>query len=330
MAEFYSYQDTVPTLRKIYETAYGPGLSVDDVYHHHFEMLAANFPTGSTMIFYLWEDGWRLKNKPYYRVYPKMVEAMCRLNIDRVLSDEIAPPVGLDRLLVELPKGNKLMDNGADVQFMLIDWLSVKTSESVGKPIGVPRAIALTSPEQEAIRSQLAIGIHYGEMDVDAFGTLPLWDIWRFPLKHVTVGEQISSSERDPTPACVDTRSLHVNTVTERRRLTSLALTLMMLENDPEIVLPDVLAADRHKANKGNRDKLADKARRRGRNGWTIGEEIECSPHTRVPHMATFHVGEGRRRMIVKRRKGSIVHREKVVKTPTGYKGDESGEIADK
>lgn len=327
MAEFYTYVEAGAVLKRILRESYGQDLPIDEVYIRQAKMLVEAKSTNG-LVFFLWEAGWWSKAKPYYRVYPKMVNAMCRLNIDKVMANEIHPPNDLTRLLVELPKGNQLMDDKTDVRFMFIDWLTVKTPASLGLTAAYNNQSVEYDKEKEDIRSQLAIGIHYGEMDVGSAGSLPLWDIWRFPLSAHPVGDQLGKMEHDEPPESVDESGLHRNTVSERRRLTSLALTLMMLEDDPDIVLPDVLAADRHKANKGNRDKLADKARRRGRNGWTIGEEIEYEPHTRVPHMATFHVGEGRKKTIVKRRKGSIVHREKVVKTPTGYKGTE-GESCD-
>lgn len=69
-----------------------------------------------------------------------------------------------------------------------------------------------------------------------------------------------------------------------------------LLENDPSIISPDVLADDRAKFDQGGEQRYVDKAHRRGKVGWDVGRHIEVIPHYRRPHMAL--VWTGRRREV--------------------------------
>ena len=54
-----------------------------------------------------------------------------------------------------------------------------------------------------------------------------------------------------------------------------LCCSLCLLENDPEVISPDVLADDRAKFEETGDQKYVDKARRRGKVGWDVGRHIE-------------------------------------------------------
>ena len=100
-----------------------------------------------------------------------------------------------------------------------------------------------------------------------------------------------------------------------------LCCSLCLLENDPEIIAPDVLADDRAKYEQNHDEKYVDKARRRGKVGWDVGRRIEVMPHYRRPHMALVWTGQGRAVPKIVPRSGSIVHREIVEEVPMGWEG---------
>lgn len=107
--------------------------------------------------------------------------------------------------------------------------------------------------------------------------------------------------------------------------------TLFLLENDPSIIQPDVLAADRRRfdnsTDPAERQRLIDKARKRGVVGWRIGEQYETIPHFRRPHPALYHVGKGRHEQRIVFRAGAIVHRQKLTEVPTGWLEDDGTEV---
>ncbi len=65
-----------------------------------------------------------------------------------------------------------------------------------------------------------------------------------------------------------------------------LCCSLCLLENDPSIISPDVLADDRAKYEASGDQKYVEKAHRRGKVGWDVGKHIEVIPHYRRSHMA--------------------------------------------
>ena len=95
-----------------------------------------------------------------------------------------------------------------------------------------------------------------------------------------------------------------------------------LLEDDPEIVNPEVLADDRAKYEASGDQKYVEKARRRGKFGWDVGRHIEVIPHYRRPHLMLAWTGAGRSVPKIVPRKGSIVHRNVVEKLPTGFEGE--------
>ncbi len=100
-----------------------------------------------------------------------------------------------------------------------------------------------------------------------------------------------------------------------------LCCTLCLIENNPEIISPDVLSDDRAKYDQSHDQKYIDKAHRRGKVGWDVGRHVEVMPHYRRPHMTLVWTGRGRALPRIVPRRGSVVHREVVEKVPMGWEG---------
>lgn len=109
--------------------------------------------------------------------------------------------------------------------------------------------------------------------------------------------------------------------------ITRVTLAVHLLAEDPTIIEPDVLSKDELKYERTKDQKYVDKARRRGKVGWHIGKTFETIPHYRRPHPALYHVGKGRKEQRIVFRAGSVVHREKMTKVPTGYITPEGVEV---
>ena len=100
-----------------------------------------------------------------------------------------------------------------------------------------------------------------------------------------------------------------------------LCCSLCLLENDPSVIEPDVLSKDRAKYQESGDEKYIAKAHRRGKVGWNVGRRVEVAPHYRRPHMTLVWTGRGRAVPKIVPRRGSVVHREKVEKIPSGFGG---------
>jgi hypothetical protein len=103
--------------------------------------------------------------------------------------------------------------------------------------------------------------------------------------------------------------------------LVRLCCALCLLENDPELISPEVLADGRAKFDQTGDQKYVEKARRQGKCGWDVGRQIEVIPHYRRPHLMLAWTGAGRSVPKIVPRKGSIVHRNVVEKLPSGFGG---------
>jgi hypothetical protein len=85
------------------------------------------------------------------------------------------------------------------------------------------------------------------------------------------------------------------------------------------VIEADVLGKDQARFEESGDPKYIDKAHRRGKIGWNIGRQMEVCPHYRRPHMALVWTGQGRSVPKVVPRRGSVVHRDKLEKVPSGF-----------
>jgi hypothetical protein len=105
-------------------------------------------------------------------------------------------------------------------------------------------------------------------------------------------------------------------------RLFSIAAGVSLLAQDEEFVEPILLQRDRgRKLTPEQHAAAVERARKRGRRGFTIGAHWEVSPHVRRPHFAVRWCGAGRREPRLRPIKGSIVRRDHLYPIPTGYQG---------
>lgn len=103
------------------------------------------------------------------------------------------------------------------------------------------------------------------------------------------------------------------------RQCARLCCTLCLLEDDPEVISPDVLTDDRLRYEETGDRRYVERAHRRGKVGWNVGKAIEVAPHYRRPHLAIVWTGPGRSVAKIVPRRGSVVHRSIVERMPTGF-----------
>jgi hypothetical protein len=172
----------------------------------------------------------------------------------------------------------------------------------------------------------MVIGIDVGERD--STQTLPMHTMRVFPLDERPIEEVIyllpnhsTSTEGMQIPDDIIIKCV------------KLAITLRLLDENEDLIEPDVLTKDRKRYIEGNEElkkRLIDKAKRRGKFGFIIGSKIESGemdPHYRRPHPALVWTVkrkgvEGSIPKVIFR-SGSVIHKDKVKTVPTGYKNAE-------
>lgn len=234
---------------------------------------------------------WEVDRRPYYRIYPSLISMLTRLNLEKVRGCDISLPRGLRCLSVQFPLGHELHD---EVRTMWIDHVDLDPAH------GTTRGIS--------------IGLDHGEEQ----NSVPVYLIRCFPLKETESIEE--SLDALPVSASLEYGKQLDDAII--RDAVRIACTVCLIGDDPELVRPEVLSKDEHRVNEDNVDSLVERARRRGKIGWTLGKSIEVIPHYRRPHPALVWTGTGRKIPKIVMRSGSLVHREAVVAVPTGYGDD--------
>ena len=238
------------------------------------------------------ERDWEKARRPYYNLWPSIIPMLTRLDLD-LDSNLIQLP--LPALCIRFPK-----DTAKNP--LKFDWK--------GDEVAV-RCVMLGEINQG---TGLSVLVDVGEV-MGEFG-VPVYTYRNFPRKSgLTVEKSLADLEAKGLFAeigIVVPESLMMDCI-------RLCCSLCLLENDPEIISPDVLADDRAKFEASGEQKYVDKAHRRGKVGWDVGKHIEVIPHFRRPHMTLVWTGSGRAVPKIVPRRGSIVHREAVEKLPSGF-----------
>lgn len=281
---FYEYKDSYSIFRKLY-----PQITREQMYS--IARKACDDSDATLSSAHLgWEIGWRKEGQPFYRVWPSVLSMLTRLDISKVSGGIMRMPEGLQNLLIQLPKGNKLNENGSEAEVVLVS--GIETPQGNG----------------------LLIAVHKGEEQ----GLMPVLDMWLFQSADRPLAEIID--ELPEESECNAPQNLRDNVI-------ALVATLCLIGSNPELLEPILLTKDdAHRSKLGAEDllRLRNKAIRRGRFGWDVGKSLDRIPHVRRPHPALVWTGEGRKTPRIVMRKGAIVHRQKIASVPQGYQDDET------
>ena len=289
--DFHTYITVRDWNRKVRET----DLPHDDLERFYDQTLSEATKSGSAQFHgqVLNERDWERKRKPYYNVFPSIVPMLTRLNLDL---DSSLIRLPLPALCVRLPKD-------AARNPLKFPW----------KGEEVPIRCVLVGEINQG--KAMSILIDIGEVMSDM--AFPIYTYRNFRRREgLTVEAALKELRRGWTAEMGI--QIPESLIDDCVRL---CCTLCLLENDPEIISPDVLADDRAKFDQTGDRRYVEKARRRGKFGWDVGRRIEVMPHYRRPHMALVWTGRGRAVPRVVPRRGSVVHREVVEKVPSGFGG---------
>ncbi len=256
---------------------------------HHCK-IADDSPSGQiTRIIHSAEHHWMLERKPYYRVYPSLVTPFVRLDLAKVTCSSLQMPTGLSSLLIQLPSHPSLKVQTQALQNVLITF----------------------DERQQDATKWLNVFIQSTRNDSEG----PYNSIFRFEKSDATILEMVRSiTERVSIGSAQGQPALEVL----EAGLKVMAVCLL-LEDDPQLIVPEVLTDDQRRWEETLDPKYVQKAHNRGKIGWTIGREYEVIPHWRRPHLARVWTGKGRSIPKVVMRAGAIVHRKQVESIPTGF-----------
>ena len=240
------------------------------------------------------ERDWSVGDRPYYHLYPGILDPFLRLDLGVVPVRHLRMPIE-SPLLIQLPDASSVVADNMRLCNILVDQEVIGDHENDGR--GESSYITVMTdievPEQKL----------HALVTLDQRNDITIADAFEVARAH---------SGKAPHPG--------INQIIGKA--LQIVSVCLLLENDPQLISPEVLSDDLMKWQESLDPKFVEKAKRRGKFGWVVGRELEVIPHYRRPHCALFWVGIGRMIPIIRMRAGSIVHREVVTTIPTGYGGD--------
>lgn len=263
----------------------------------------SNVEKTTNMCCFMGVGGWYLDKRPYYNVYPKVVDALLKTKLDIPMSS-LKLPFEYSSLLVRLAEGHEIANGEVGAVFI-----------SCPEPID----------ESDTTRR---ISIQAWKVGGDKYTHHFVVTCLNSDLICDAITREVQSVE---APEGEPMRILSQDLVTECMKL---ALGVSLLEHNAELIVPEVLNDDASKletADEATIKRLQDKAIRRGKHGWSVGACTEPRPgyempaHYRRPHFSIRWTGVGRTIPKLCHIRGSIVHRDKITEIPTGYLDKQGG-----
>lgn len=302
--KFYSHQPLWSLLKKVGDRAF---FSNKEQFYDHYKDVAELSQNAFAFRRAMLEQRWEWIERPYYNLYPAIVPMLLNLRLDIPCSS--LKDISIQPIEVRLP-----------------ETLGALEAPGLVWPEGRIRSLLIgiqpvpESADAEYLVPGLVIAFDIGEVDEHGH---PILSFKFFPLREDMTIEE-AANLLPPHQSFDVGIPIPQETVTA---LVKLCACVALIDRDSDIIAPDILVADKAKwegASEAARLALLKKAKRRGKNGWNIGSEIEYAPHYRRPHPALVRVGKGRMLTRIVMRKGAVVHRGKLTSIPTGFSAEEA------
>lgn len=232
------------------------------------------------------EDKWYDHNRPYYKAYPCIVDALCKLKLDFNCP---CPEVPEGVISVRFAKGHEpTARDGNKIAALLVHKVSEKENNRLFIQVSI-----LNIPEER------------------------YWFYFDTNHPSMTIQEVIDSRESKYK----EVQSL----------ATRICLTVLMIQDDPDIITPDVLNEHQSRYDKETDEAWKNNARRKAKNkgvfGWSLGKHIEVAPHFRRPHWAVRWFGKGGTIPKVVPVKGCKVRDIALTSVPNGHMREDGTEV---
>ena len=234
--------------------------------------------------------------RPFFNVYPKIADSLLRTSLN-IRPDEIPRSVihGMPALSIHLAVGSDAA-NQVGTNWFIVSLFTGSAFENIQR-FGLTKLFCSDTPF-------MCIYCNSNDMTLMRLSTSPM----------------------DKTFADAELVAIEGNSANgiDRQRIDSLcklALGVMFLASDPDYIKPMILKADGNKTTP--MEERIERAKRRGVFGFTIGEEIERSPHFRRPHFAIRWTGKGAAIPKLVPVKAAIIGKEIMTTVPTGFEASD-------
>jgi hypothetical protein len=201
------------------------------------------------------EDHWMEDGYAYYNVHPQLVEKLCKANLEKIPSNLFQMPHGHECVNIRFSQQHQ--------QFTLSGKISSNHTQVASGAYS--KSLLMFHVKEE---SRVLLVVEFGnDFGGEALSTMYL---------HLESGKSLG----DVLESCAKRSNIcgssHNNSGIGAN-LLGLAVTVGFLSNNPVICEYDVLSKDRSKyqnADEDQKEKLRQKAKRRGKVGYNIGNDL--------------------------------------------------------
>ena len=235
------------------------------------------------------EQRWYELLRPYYNVWPGIIDPLAKVNLDTVTCDQIHLPMPCIAFRLPAQSNRFQLDDGR-----------------------ILKALLVSDMEKDVVHNahrEFTLWMDFAE-EIDG---MPIWTYRRFLMRpEWSIGQAMyDMGSAEPVPHTKGVARLDPAVC---NRIVSLVCGCLLLDSD--FVVPDVLNRDKTKPLTEER---IERAHKNGKVGWDIGRELDVNPHWRRPHPALMWTGKGRTVAKITMRKGAIVRRSTIGQIPTGF-----------
>lgn len=242
------------------------------------------------------EVAWTKNDRPYYDLYPSVVEAFTKVDLNKINCEDVKLP--LEQLMIRMKVGHELQASPRTrVRSILVSVHPSRTKNHFGLLVSINDGTTMYD----------GINIH----TVNAVNLIPGTSV----MEHLINGRENRYCDDPVDDEAVDT-------------VYKLVVALCLLKDNPDLIEPEPLEADKLKWEATHDPKLIEKAAKRGKRAWAVGKRIEVAPGFRRPHFAIRWMGKGGNDPRLRPIKGCLVNRRRIEEVPTDWLGPELEEMA--
>ena len=293
--KFFEYHSEYHALRS--QNVINNKISIDDFYQHSLQTLVPTDFDPFSSIKLFTEYNWIKDKKPYYNVYPSIIPHLLKISLDNLFVNQINLP--LPYLLVRFPENNILNFEHDNQKYYLKTILIADNTNYYRNNI-----------------PHMVFWIDFGEYDYELNCRVQTYkSIKKSEGFTINQGFKALKSHESFERGVICPEDFLEN-------CAKLVCTICLMAEDQEIIQPDVLSCDEDKFEKTKDLKYIEKAKRRGKYGWSVGKNIQISPHVRASCPAALYwTGPKKSIPKIRFRKGCIVHKKTISNIQTGFLG---------
>lgn len=267
------------------------------------------------------EAHWAAIRRPYYNVWPSIMEAFSKIDLSKVDCSQLAMPRAA--LQLRFAKGHEFHGK---IRSIFVAQLKNEHSQIAEiKDLGNENSLA--AADRNSSRDFMIVmdeGTQMSDQVREGSPTLLKMPTHVAQSMRLTPGMTLEQAHQRVRfgPSVIDAGELV-------RSCLRLVCTLCLLDNNPDLIEDQPLEKDRERWEKTHDPALIERAHRKGKMGWDIGRKIEIAPGFRSPHFAIRWMGRGPdvvKKAVVRPIKGCLVRRGALLEVPTGYLDDEDAE----